>query len=303
MVGTGFQQQFTASGTRRGVVAMFVAVAVFALMDALLKELAAFYPPLQVAGLRSAASLPFLVGPLLLLGKIRELKPVTLRYHLLRGVLGIVMLPLFVYAVKNQSLTATYGIFMCAPLMIVALSALLLREQVDGGRWLAVGAGLAGVWIMLQPDVSQFERSAGLAALGSAVCYALAAVTTRRLTISDTPYSVMFSFLLIVAVACLLLAIPAWVPVRAEHWLLITLAGLLGAIAQYTITEAFRLAPASTIAPIEYTALFWGIALDFTWWSAKPGLRLLLGAVLVVAAGLYVLHRESTTTRIPLTTE
>jgi RarD protein len=272
---------------------MLIAVGTFAVMDGMLKILAARYPATQVAGLRGLASMPFLLGLYALRGRLNRLRMRTPRLHALRGVLGVLMMLGFVYAVARQSLTGVYAIYMIAPLLIVALAAALLREKVDAGRWLAVLLGLAGVWIMLQPAATDFKRSAAFAAFGSALCYALSAITARRLTQTDSSESMIFSFLVVVAVACLALAWPGWVEVQARDWLLLAAIGIFGAIAQHCITDAFRYASASTLAPMEYTALVYGLIIDWTIWSSTPTAVVLTGGLLIVAAGLYVVRRES----------
>lgn len=276
----------------RGIVAMFACVAAFSCMDALLKVFAAHYPPLQVSAMRGAASLPFVLAPLLWSGRLAELRPRTLSLHLLRGLIGVAMLGTFVFALGKGSLTEVYAVQMFAPLLIVALAVLLLGERADAGSWLAVVAGLAGVLLVLQPRPGAMPPDAGLAAVACALLYALAAITVRRLATTDTSASMVFSFLFIIAVVCGVLALPGWVPILREHWPWLAGVGLLGAIGQHTITIAFKYAPASKIAPIEYTALLWGLAIDAVFWRRVPTWTVLTGSAIVVGAGLYVVHRE-----------
>jgi drug/metabolite transporter (DMT)-like permease len=278
--------------TARGVLAMFVAVAALSFMDALLKMFSAHYPAIQVSAIRAFASLPFVLVPLAWGGRLAELRPARPVLHLLRGLLGVVMLSCFVFALREQSIADVYSIFMAAPLLIVLLAALLLGERVDSGRWLAIGVGLAGVLVILRPSAGGLGLLAGLAAVASALCYALAAITGRLLTRTDRSSSMVFSFLAITALVCGVLAAPGWVVIQPAHWGWIAGVGLLGTIGQHYITEAFRWAPASTIAPIEYTALLWGIGIDWVFWSSTPSATMLAGAALVIGAGLYVAWRE-----------
>ncbi len=270
---------------------MFIAVAAFSMMDALLKVFAGHYPPLQVTAIRGAASLPFVVVPLLASGRLAELRPVNWPLHLLRGVLGVVMLGTFIAALRTGSLSSVYSIYMSAPLLIVVLAALMLGEKVDAGRWAAVAVGLAGVLIILQPSADSVSLRVGLIAAVSATCYALAVIVARLLTRTDTSASMVFSFLAFVALVSGLLAAPDWRPILASHWLVIAAIGLFGAVGQHAITEAFRHAPASTVAPIEYTALLWGLGIDWIFWQTTPALHMLAGAALVSAAGIYVARR------------
>jgi len=276
----------------RGVLAMFVAVAAFSFMDALLKMFSAHYPALQVSAIRACASLPFVLAPLAWSARLAELQPARPLLHLLRGLLGVVMLSTFIFALRNQSLAEVYSIYMAAPLLIVLLAALTLGERADLGRWLAILVGLAGVLVILRPSGSGLQGTAGLAAVASALCYAFAVVTARLLTRTDSSASMVFSFLAIVGLVCGVLAAPDWVPIQSAHWGWIAGVGLLGTIGQHYITEAFRWAPASTVAPIEYTALLWGMGIDWVFWSTSPSATMLAGAALVIAAALYVAWRE-----------
>jgi len=97
---------------------------------------------------------------------------------------------------------------------------------------------------------------------------------------------------LIVMLAAGALAWPGWRPVAEQHWPWIVYCGLTGALGQYLFTAAFRLAPASTIAPFEYTAMLWGIALDWLVFSTVPSVRVIVGGGIVIAGGLYIILDE-----------
>jgi drug/metabolite transporter (DMT)-like permease len=277
----------------RGILAMLAAVAFFSLMDAQLKLLAAHYPPLQVSFLRGATSLPFVLLPILLRGRLARLRPVNVRLHLLRGVLSVVMLGSFVYAVRESSLATTYSIFMCAPLVVAALSAQMLGERVSRLQWAAIGVGLAGVLLMLRPDGAQWISAGSVAAVVAALCYSLAVITLRVLARTDTTESMVFSFTFLLAVGAGLLSIPGWTPVLWAHWPLLAGVGLLGSLGQHFITEAFRNAPAAVVTPFEYTALLWGVLLDLVVWGVLPGAVTLVGGAIVIGAGLFLIRREA----------
>ena len=277
----------------RGILSMLAAVAFFSFMDAQLKLLAAHYPPLQVSFLRGATSLPFVLLPILLRGRLARLRPVNLRLHLLRGVLSVVMLGSFVYAVRESSLATTYSIFMCAPLVVAALSAQMLGERVTRLQWTAIGVGLAGVLLMLRPEGAQWISVGSAAAVVAALCYSLAVITLRALSRTDTTESMVFSFTFLLAVGAGLLSIPGWTPVLWAHWPLLAGVGLLGSLGQHFITEAFRNAPASVVTPFEYTALLWGVLLDLVVWGVLPGAITLVGGAIVIGAGLFLIRREA----------
>jgi drug/metabolite transporter (DMT)-like permease len=271
---------------------MLCAVAVFAVMDATMKELARSYTSLQVAALRAIASLPFLLAGIAVSQRWRELVPHRWGLHLIRGVLAIAMLWTFVYAVSVLPLGEAYAIFLCAPLLVTTLSVLLLREVVSWHRWAAIAAGLLGVLVILRPNAEQMITVGGLAALASAICYALGIVMIRTMARTESTWSISVSFLVLVAVIAGPLAKSQWLPIRAEHWPWICVLGVTGALGQLLIVDAFRRAPASVIAPFEYTALLWGILIDITLWNTPPSTRMLAGGSIVIASGLYLLDRE-----------
>lgn len=271
---------------------MLAAVGAFAVMDATMKELTQSYPPLQVSCLRGLTSIPFFLVGVAAIGEWRTLIPVRWRDHLVRGVLAIAMLWTFVYAVSSLALGTAYGIFLCSPLLITALSAFVLGDHVGKHRWVAVGCGMIGVFVILRPTGDGLVTLAGFAAFASALCYAISAVMIRRLARTDSTLSIGMSFMVMVSVGTGIAAWPHWVPIVGDHWPLLLLMGFTGALGQYLIIHAFRCAPPAVVAPFEYTALLWGIALDWILWSTVPSTRVLTGAGVVIVSGLYVIYRE-----------
>ena len=280
---------------------MLAAVASFSLMDAGMKLLSAHYPPLQVTLLRGAASLPFVLVWVLASAGVRSIVPVRWGLHLLRGVLGMVMIGCFVYALKRMPLSTAYTLYFVAPLLVAALSVPLLGERVGPRRWTAIGIGMLGVVVVLRPGVDGLVSLPGLMVLLAATAYAIAAVTVSLLTRTDTPQSMVVWFLAIMAVGAGLAAIPGWVPLRWEHAALILGMGLAGAFGQIALTSAFMRGDASMIAPLEYTGLVWVIAWDWLLWQTLPDTATWTGAAIIVASGLYLLRRERTVgaTRTP----
>ena len=276
----------------RAVLSMLVAMGVFSLMDAGLKQLVAHYPPMQVAALRGAASLPFVLAWALATVGVRPLLRVRWPLHLLRGVLGVTMMVSFVYALRSLPLSTAYSIFFVAPLLITALSVPLLGEKVGPRRWSAIAIGLVGVLVLLRPTGDGVLSLAALAVLLAALMYSVSAITVRLLARTDSTQSMMVWLMAMIAVGAGLLAIPGWVPLRAADGWLILGVGIAGAVGQYAITEAFRRGEASLIAPLEYSALVWGVLLDASLWGVLPDSVTWLGAAIIVASGLYLLRRE-----------
>jgi len=276
----------------RAMLTMLVAVAMFAMMDAGLKQLSTHYPPFQVASLRGAASLPLVLVWALWTGGVAPLLRVRWSLHLLRGVLGVAMMATFVYAVSKLPLSTTYSIFFVAPLLITALSVPVLREKVGPRRWAAIVVGLVGVIVLLRPTGEGMISLAALAVLIAAVMYAVSAITVRILARTDSTQSMMVWLMVMIALGAGALAWPEWVAIRREDFWLIAFIGVAGAFGQYAITEAFRLGEASAIAPLEYTALVWGVLFDLTFWGVLPDAITWVGAAIIVASGLYLIRRE-----------
>jgi drug/metabolite transporter (DMT)-like permease len=276
----------------RAALAMLAAVAFFCLMDAGLKQLTTHYPSFQVAALRGASSLPFVLVWALATTGLAPLLRVRWSLHLLRGVLGVAMMFGFVYALRSLPLSTAYSIFFVAPLMITALSVPFLGEKVGPRRWIAIGVGLIGVLVVLRPTGEGVLSLAGLAVLLAAFGYAVGAITVRVLARTDSTQAMMVWLLVFMALGAGALAVPDWVPIRvSDGWLILGI-GIAGALGQYAITEAFRLGEASLIAPLEYTALVWGVLLDATLWGVLPDSITWVGAAIIVASGLYLLRRE-----------
>ncbi|MDG2519418.1 DMT family transporter [Lysobacter soli] len=276
----------------RAMLTMLVAVAMFAMMDAGLKQLSTHYPPFQVASLRGAASLPLVLVWALWTGGVAPLLRVRWSLHLLRGGLGVAMMATFVYAVSKLPLSTTYSIFFVAPLLITALSVPVLREKVGPRRWAAIVVGLIGVIVLLRPTGEGMISLAALAVLIAAVMYAVSAITVRILARTDSTQSMMVWLMVMIALGAGALAWPEWVAIRREDFWLIAFIGVAGAFGQYAITEAFRLGEASAIAPLEYTALVWGVLFDLTFWGVLPDAITWVGAAIIVASGLYLIRRE-----------
>ena len=118
------------------------------------------------------------------------------------------------------------------------------------------------------------------------------AAALRVLTRTDTTSSVVFWTLGLMTVFAGVIAAPEWVPLQREHWKWLVAMGVFGSIGQLLFTEAFRSAPPSIVAPFEYTALLWGVAIDWAVWHVLPAGRIYLGGGIVITSGLYLIWRE-----------
>ena len=280
------------SGNLRSILAMLAAVGFFSLMDAVLKALNASYSPIQVAALRGLSAWPLVCLYVLWRRETHLLLKVRWPLHIMRGVIGIAMLSLFGYGLKTLGLAEAYTIFFIAPLLITMLSVPVLKERVAPRHWLAIAIGMGGVLIALRPGADAFFSLGALAVLAAAALYAVTAIAGRILSRTDAAVSLVFWATTMWAVGATALAWPSWTPVLPTHWPLIAALAVTGFFGQVAITEAFRHGNASAVAPFEYTALAWGIALDWLIWNTVPDGATLLGGAIIIASGIYLIRKE-----------
>ncbi len=296
-----------AQGNLRSIVAMLVAVGFFALMDAVLKALSARYPLLQIAALRGLTALPLVLLYITWRGTWHTVWRIRWPLHLLRGALGITMLVLFTMGVRELPLSATYTLFFIAPLLITMLSVPVLKERVPTAHWWAVAIGFVGVLIALRPSGEDLQTGlvtlAGLAVLASALCYAVAAVAGRLVSRSDSSESMVLWMMVMMALGAGALALPNWVAIQTADAPLLLALAITGFGGQLAITEAFRHGQASAVAPFEYSALAWGVGLDWLVWQSLPAAHTWLGAAIIIGSGLYLVRREKRITEVHATAE
>lgn len=276
----------------RSIYAMLVAVAMFSVMDTTMKVLAGQFPAMQVASLRSLASLPLVLAWVGWRGAFRTALRVNWKLQVLRAGLGIMMLSLFAYGVRQLSLASAYSIFFIGPILITALSVFILKERVDAQRWVAIGLAMGGVLVVLRPDGSGFLSLGGLAILAAAAMYAVSAISARVLARTDRSEHMMLWLMIMMAGGATALAWADWLPVRASHVPVLFTLAISGFFAQLALNEAFSHGEASVVAPFEYSALAWGVAIDWVLWHALPDRYTLVGAAIIIGSGLYLIRHE-----------
>ncbi len=272
---------------------MIVAVGSLSLMDACVKILTPHYSPFQIASMRGLSALPFVFTWVWFRGGFAQLLRVRFGVHVFRGVLGILTLVGFAYALRFLPLSEAYSIFFVAPLVITVLAVVVLKERVDWRRWVAIALGFGGVLIVLRPTGAGTLTIPGFLVFATAVGYAASAIAVRVLGRTDSTESMMFWLMVMVALGAGLIAIPVWRPIQPAHWIVLAGIAVTGSLGQFALTEAFRLGESSFIAPFEYTALAWGVGLDWFIWKTTPMPITLLGASVIIASGVYLVRRES----------
>jgi drug/metabolite transporter (DMT)-like permease len=221
--------------------------------------------------------------------------------HLTRGLISVAGMFLNFAALARLPLVDATAISFAGPLITVALAALILRERVRAYRWSAVAVGFAGVVVMLWPylDVATLFGVGSTATTVGAACAVTAAFTnagaviqTRRLTDSETTASIVFYFSLACTVAGLVTLPFAWVnPSRTELGALVAI-GVIGGLSHIFLTESYRYAPASVVAPFDYVTLLWAFLFGYVLFGEIPTLYVYVGAAVVAASGLFVIWRE-----------
>jgi drug/metabolite transporter (DMT)-like permease len=146
---------------------------------------------------------------------------------------------------------------------------------------------------VLKPDTIGFGWAGTLAVLATALCYSLSSVLVKIIGRTDSTQAMMFWMTCMLAIGATILALPNWQPIAREHYLIMVGVALTGAVGQWGITEAFRRAPAASVAPLEYSGLAWVIMIDLFVWSVTPEWRTLAGAAVIIGSGLYLLRYES----------
>lgn len=283
------------TGTPRGIVAMLLACAFFACMDALLKTLAGHYSPVQVMALRGLTALPLVCLYIVWRREAAHVFNRRLRWrlHLLRAALNMALLMLFVYGLQTLGLAEAYTLAFIAPLLMVLIAVPLLGETVQPRHWWAIGLGFAGVVIALRPEQGSFSSLGSLAILAAAVCYALSNMLGRLISRTERSAGLVFWTTAGMAVGGSVLAAPHWTPIHSDHvWVLVGLA-VTGFLGQMTIAEAFRHGQAAAIAPFEYSALAWALMLDWLFWHTVPDSWTLGGGALIILSGLWLARSEA----------
>jgi drug/metabolite transporter (DMT)-like permease len=186
------------------------------------------------------------------------------------------------------------------PIFATALAALVLGEVVRLYRWSAIFVGLGGVLVILWPRLTLIDRGfassaetlGALLSLAASMLGALSIIQTRKLVETEQTATIVVYFSLICS-ACGLLTLPLGWNVPEPHIAaLLVLAGICGGVGQLLLTESYRFADTSTIAPFEYTSMLFGLAIGFLAFGETPTITTMLGASIVIGAGLFIIYRE-----------
>ena len=285
----------------RGIGLKILSVCVFTAMAICIKASAPHVPPGQAVFFRSFFAMPVILGWLAWQHDLRYgLRTRNPLGHLWRGLVGTSAMGFGFTALGLLPLPEATALGYAAPLLTVILAAMFLGERVRAFRLTAVAVGLVGVVIVLMPNLTLVKQGGAsaaqavgaMAALLGAVSAALAQVFVRKLIHSEKTATIVFYFSLTATVLSLFTIPFGWVaPVPREAVLLVS-AGLLGGLGQILLTESYRHAETAVIAPFEYVSMLLALVLGYGIFGEVPTRPMLIGAALIVAAGLFIIWRE-----------
>jgi drug/metabolite transporter (DMT)-like permease len=273
----------------RGIVLMLLAMAVFSTMDGISKLLTAQLHPVEIAWGRF-----LFVTVILLPVLIARPRALVTRYpqqHMLRGVCMLGSSLFFVAALAHLPIAEASAIGFVAPLLITALSIPLLGEQVGIRRWSAVVVGFIGVLVVMRPGTSAFDPAV-LFPAASAACWALGIIITRQMQGRDGVLTTL-AWSTGIGFAILCLAVwPFWRAPTPLEWALLATMGALSTGGQILLIASFRYAGASLLSPFSYSQMIWATLIGFFAFGQLPDAATWIGAAIIIASGIYTLHRE-----------
>jgi len=284
-----------------GIALKVASVVVFVAMASCIKAAGEGVPAGQIVFFRSSLAM---VPVLVYLASRRQLHTALRTNHLMshfwRGLVGVSAMACGFYGLTHLPLPDAIALGYTKPLVMVVLAALLLGETIRIYRWSAVLVGFVGVLIISWPlltifdgDFWQNSQTMGvLAALTSAILAALAMVLVRRLVVTEKTPTIVLYFSLSATLLSLATIPFGWVPLDQGSLLLLCSAGVLGGVAQILLTQSYRYAEVSTIAPFEYTSIILAIVIGYFIFGDVPQWSMLIGTVIVVAAGIFIILRE-----------
>lgn len=281
-----------ALGIRRGIGCMLASGIVLAVSDVVMKALTVTLPPPQLAASRAGIACVLIAGFLWFRRELPTLRVENWQGQSLRAALFGANTILLLLAFKYMPLADAMALQFANPLIITALAPWMLGERIGWRRWAAVAAGFAGVVLIVRPTGETRDLIA-LLPLGSAVCAALRDIVTRRICATESTSSLLLVGMVGVFLMGSTTAPFGWVVPDGRAVLWVTLGALLQSLGMLFGIRAFRWADASVVAPFRYCALIWVTILGFVVFGEIPATHVFAGIALVVAANLYIFHRET----------
>lgn len=280
----------TRNTARIAIAVMLLAMLMFTLNDVMGKWLVATYSVGQVLLIRSAAAM-IVLSPFLWRDGLKPLFAVERPgMQALRVLLSSAEVYCFYFAVITLPLADVMTYWLAAPIYVAAMSPFLLGERVGWRRWLAILIGFGGVVIALEPSAATLTAPALISIVGS-FCFAFMMLSGRALR--GTPDTTLVFWQIVGAGLFGVVTAPfGWVTPTAFDLALLGLLGVVAMVAHMLVNRALKLADAAVVAPFQYTLLFWAVIFGFIVFGDIPRPAMLVGAAVIVAAGLFIFFRE-----------
>lgn len=283
----------------RGIIFKVMSVCMFMGMASLVKAASADVPPGQAVFFRSFFALPIILGWLAIRHELRDgWKTKNPMGHFWRGLVGTSAMGLGFTGLGLLPLPEVTAIGYAAPLLVVIFAAMFLNENVRAFRLSAVAMGMVGVLIVLSPRLSvgagldSSETLGAVVVLMGAVLAALAQVFVRKLVATETTAAIVFWFTLTSSIMALFTLPWGWVVPTWQVAVMLVMAGFLGGIGQIFLTSSYRYADASLVAPFDYSSMILALLIGYFIFDEVPTGTMLIGAGIVIAAGVLIIWRE-----------
>ena len=279
---------------QQGIILKLLSVLLFGLMTLQVKLLSESYPTSQIVFSRSFFALFPLLPLIIMAGGLKALRIKSLAGQTLRNCVGLTAMILTFYSLPHVPLATFTTIQFTMPLFVVLLAALFLHEKLSGGRLAAVLAGFIGVLIVLRPEVGGYDFYA-LVALAAAFFVAIVTVTIRYLTATESSIAIVFWFTLFCTVTSGAYMMTEYQQPGLHDALLLIGSGLAGGAGQVLLTQAYRYGQVSLLTAFEYTGIVWAVLFELYFWDMWPDIYVLLGATIIIGAGLHLLRHATRT--------
>ncbi len=276
----------------RGALWMLAAAGGFSCMAAIAKLMGARLDSFQITFFRCAVALVFLLPFAMASGFVATMRTKQLGLHLTRSFIGVAAMFCGFYAFTQLPLADAVAFSFTKPLFVILLAVPLLGEIIRWRRWTATAIGFAGVVIMMRPGQQGFDPAA-FAAIGGAACVAIAVVCVKKLSAEEKVLTMMLYFGFISTAVSAVAASFVWITPTAEEFALLCVMGVLGALGQICIINAYRTGEATAVAPFDYARLLFAGSFGILFFLEVPDIWTLSGAAVIIASTLYIAQREA----------
>lgn len=275
---------------KAGVAWMLLTTLFFLSLDAVAKHLVSSYPVIQVVWGRF---LFHLILAAMILGPRFGffVRSANLPLQIVRSILLLATTVLFFFGVRLLPLAEASAIMFTSPILLSILAIPFLGEKVGPYRWAAIFVAFLGALVVVRPGTGVMGVGA-LFLLGCSFCNAFYQLITRKLRGTDEARTTLLYTALAGTVGASLAVPLVWTPIAAGDWPLFAALGVFGCLGHFTLIKAFQSAPATVVAPFSYASIIWAILYGFLFFGDLPDFWTLVGASIIAAGGLYILHRE-----------